>query len=206
VRRPGRIAFLLSGAGTTLANLLDRMDAGEVPGELAIVVSDRPDAKGLDVARGRGIEVAVVDRRAYADRAAFSQALESTLRTYGPDLVVLGGFLSVFHVPPDLKGRILNVHPSLLPDFGGEGFYGMRVHRAVLESGADVTGCTVHVVTDDVDHGPIVEQLEVPIAPDESAESLAEKVRQAERELYPRCIALFLEGRLHVEGDAVRRS
>jgi phosphoribosylglycinamide formyltransferase-1 len=200
-----RIAFLLSGHGSTLANLLERMEAGDVPGEVVVVLSDRAGAHGLEHARRRGIPVAVVERRAYPDRAAFSRALEGALRTHAPDLVVLGGFLSVFRVPADLQGRILNVHPSLLPAFGGEGFFGDRVHRAVLEAGASVTGCTVHVVTNDVDEGPIVEQVEVPVEANDTVDALAARVQAAERELYPRVIRDFVTGRLKVvKGRLVR--
>jgi formyltetrahydrofolate-dependent phosphoribosylglycinamide formyltransferase len=193
VSAPARIAFLLSGTGSTFQNLLERIDVGEVPAEVVVAVSDRPGAKGLEHARSRGIPVAVVDRRAHASVEAFSRALGEVLRSHAPDLVVLGGFLAVFRVPSDLRGRVLNVHPSLLPAFGGKGMYGERVHRAVLASGAKVTGCTVHVVTDEVDAGPILEQSEVPVMPGDGPDELAHRVQAAERELYPRAIRRFLE-------------
>jgi phosphoribosylglycinamide formyltransferase-1 len=202
----GRIAFLLSGTGSTLRNLLEAIDRGEVPGRVVVALSDRRDAKGLDHARSRGIPVVVVERRAYPGGDAFSKALEEALRPHAPDVVVLGGFLSLFRVPPDLAGRILNVHPSLLPAHGGKGFYGERVHRAVLEAGERVSGCTVHVVTDEVDGGPIVEQAKVEVRAGDTPHSLAERVQEAERRLYPKCIRAFLEGRVRVEGGRLRRS
>jgi phosphoribosylglycinamide formyltransferase-1 len=188
-----RLAFLLSGAGSTLRNLLERIDAGEVPADVVVVMSDRPGARGLEHARERGIPVAVVERRAHATSEAFSKALEDALRAHGPDVVVLGGFLSIFRVPSDLRGRILNVHPSLLPSFGGKGMHGDRVHEAVLAQGHRVTGCTVHVVTDEVDGGPILAQAEVPVLPGDTPVSLAARVQAAERDLYPRAIREFLE-------------
>ena len=206
MRSPGRIAFLLSGTGSTFKNLLDAIERGDVPGHVVVALSDRSDAKGLDHARSRGIPVVVVERKAYPQGDAFSRALEEALRPYAPDLVVLGGFLSVFRVPPDLAGRILNIHPSLLPLYGGKGFYGDKVHQAVLEAEEDVTGCTVHFVTDEVDGGPIVEQVRVPVREGDTAHTLAERVQAAERRLYPRAIRGFLEGRYRVENGRLRRS
>jgi phosphoribosylglycinamide formyltransferase 1 len=195
MKRKGRIAFFLSGRGSTLENLLARIDDGTVPGEIVLVLSDRPEAKGLDVARRRGIQVVVVDRRLLPDRAAFSREIEAALRPHGVDLVVLGGFLSIFRVPADLQGRILNVHPSLLPAFGGAGCWGERVQEAVLEAGVKVTGCTVHVVTDDVDAGPILDQVAVRVKEGDTPATLATRVQRAERKLYPKVIAAFLQQR-----------
>lgn len=200
---PGRIAFLLSGAGSTLVNLLAAIDREEVHGEVVLVVSDRPGAGGLDRARERGIAVRVVDRKAWRGRAAYSQALGHALTPCAPDLVVLGGFLTLFDVPPDLTGRVLNVHPSLLPAHGGKGFYGEHVHRAVLTAGDVVSGCSVHVVTDEVDGGPLVAQRPVAVLPDDTVESLAHRVQEAERVLYPQVIAAFLRGDWKLEAGKV---
>jgi formyltetrahydrofolate-dependent phosphoribosylglycinamide formyltransferase len=192
MRSRARIAFLLSGAGSTLANLLERIDAGDVPADVVFVLADRQDARGLDHARARNVPVAVVDRRAHATPEAFSRALEAAVRAHAPDLVVLGGFLSIFRIPPDLRGRVVNVHPSLLPAFGGKGMHGDRVHAAVLARGCRVTGCTVHVVTDEVDGGPILDQVAVPVLPGDTAATLAARVQAAERDLYPRAIREYL--------------
>lgn len=201
-----RLAFLLSGAGSTLVNLLAAIDRGEVPGDVVLVLSDRAKAGGLEHARARGIAVAVVDRRVWRGRKAFSAELEQSLRPHAPDLVVLGGFLTVFDVPPDLAGRVVNVHPSLLPSHGGKGMHGEHVHRAVLAAGDPESGCTVHVVTDEVDGGPIVAQARVPVERDDTVETLAHRVQAAERALYPRVIAAFLRGEWRVErGTVVRR-
>ena len=189
---PVRIAFLLSGSGTTLENLLRHIDMGTVPGRVVVVLSDRPGVRGLDRARARGIPAVVVERRAYHDAAAFDAAVEQALRPHAPDLVVMGGFLSLWRLPPDWRGRVLNVHPSLLPAFGGKGFYGERVHRAVLEYGAKVTGCTVHFVDDEYDHGPIILQRRVPVLPGDTADTLAARTITQEHILYPRAVAELL--------------
>jgi phosphoribosylglycinamide formyltransferase-1 len=197
---------LLSGAGSTLVNLLGAVERGQVPGEVVLVLSDRPGVGGLERARERAIPVAVVDRRAWRGRRAYSQALAQALLAAAPDLVVLGGFLTLFDVPPDLAGRVLNVHPSLLPAFGGKGFYGEHVHRAVIAAGAKESGCTVHVVTDEVDGGPIVAQARVPVLAGDDVDALAHRVQEAERRLYPEVIAGFLAGDWRLErGRIVRR-
>jgi phosphoribosylglycinamide formyltransferase-1 len=196
---PARIAFLLSGAGSTLVNLLERIDAGEVPGAVVLVVADRAEAGGLEHARARGIPVAVVDRRVWRGRKAYSAELGKALRACAPDLVVLGGFLTLFDVPHDLAGRVLNVHPSLLPAHGGKGMYGEHVHKAVIAAGDRESGCTVHVVTDEVDGGPIVAQARVRVKKGDTPEGLAHRVQAAERDLYPRVIAGFLRREWHLE-------
>jgi formyltetrahydrofolate-dependent phosphoribosylglycinamide formyltransferase len=199
-----RVAFLLSGSGTTLENLLRHAETGSVPVEVVVVVADRPGTKGIERARARGIATAVVERRAYREPAAFDAAMEAAIRPHAPDLVAMGGFLSLWRLPADYRGRAMNVHPALLPAFGGRGFYGDRVHRAVLEAGVKVTGCTVHFVDDEYDHGPIVAQAVVVVEENDTAESLAHRVQEAERQLYPACIRLFAEGRLQVDGRRVR--
>ena len=206
-RSIGRIAFLLSGSGTTFLNLLERIESGEVQGEVVVAIADRDGATGLDYARERGIPVAVVNRKAYPGLDVFSHALEEALRPYAPDLVVNGGFLSIYTVPADNLGHWVNVHPSLLPAFGGKGFYGERVHRAVLARGCRYSGCTVHFVTDEVDGGPIIEQAVVEVLPDDTVETLAARVQVAERELYPTVIQDLLLGRIRMrEGRVVRDS
>ena len=201
---PIRIAFLLSGSGTTLENLFRHVDMGVVKGSVVVVVSDKAGVLGLDRARARGVPAAVVERKAYRDVEAFSAAIEAAIRPHAPDLVVMGGFLSLWRVPSDWKGRVLNVHPSLIPAFCGKGFYGERVHRTVLEAGVKVTGCTVHFVDDEFDHGPIVAQAAVFVEDADTPETLAHRVQDAERRLYPACIRLFQEGRLAIDGRRVR--
>jgi phosphoribosylglycinamide formyltransferase 1 len=199
---PSRVVFLLSGSGTTLENLLERIDAGEVPATVVAVVSDRPSAGGLERARRRGIAAAAVPWR--GDQAAFDAAMEAAVSPHRPDVVVMGGFLRLWRLPRSLHGRALNVHPSLLPSFGGKGLYGERVHQAVLDAGAKVSGCTVHLVDDEYDRGPIVAQEVVAVLDDDTAATLGQRVQAAERALFPKCVRWFLEGRLQVEGRRVR--
>jgi phosphoribosylglycinamide formyltransferase 1 len=198
---PLRVVFLLSGSGTTLENLLERIEAGDVPARVVAVVSDRAGAPGLERARRRGIPATAVRHPGSQD--AFDAAMEAAVLPHAPDLVAMGGFLRLWRLPSSLRGRVLNVHPSLLPAFGGRGLYCDRIHRAVIASGAKVSGCTVHLVDDEYDHGPIVAQATVEVRDDDTPESLAHRVQEAERALYPRCVRWFAEGRLRVEGSRV---
>lgn len=202
----GRVAFLLSGSGSTLANLLAEMQAGRVPGEVVVVLADREGIQGIEIAREHGIEVCLLPRRKHKGRAAYGQALGAALQPYAPDLVVNGGFLTVYDIPPALAGRILNVHPALLPSFGGRGCYGSHVHRMVLESGCRVSGCTVHFVTAEVDAGPIVGQTAVPVEWNDTVETLSARVQDAERRLYPTCIRDILSGALVLKDGRVVRT
>lgn len=202
----GRIAFLLSGSGSTLRNLLAEIEAGHVAGEVVVVVSDRPDVGGLDIAREHGIDAHVVSRKEHKGFAVYGGALETVLAPYRPDLLVSGGFLTLFAVPEAYEGRMLNVHPSLLPAFGGKGCWGHYVHEQVLAAGVRYSGCTVHFVTNVVDGGPIVDQAVVEVRDDDTPESLAARVQAAERDLYPRCIAGVLDGSLRLVAGRVRRT
>lgn len=201
---PVRLAVLISGSGRTLQNLHDRIRAGTLLARIEVVVSSRPDVLGVERARNLGVPVVVVDRREYADVEGFSRAVWSALEPHRPDLVVLAGFLCYLPIPPAYRERVLNIHPALLPEFGGKGYYGERVHRAVLRAGAKESGCTVHLVDDVYDHGPIVLQRRVPVLAGDTPESLAERVFAAECIAYPEAIALFAAGRVHLEGGQVR--
>jgi phosphoribosylglycinamide formyltransferase 1 len=191
-----RLGVLLSGAGRTLENLLERIEAGSLSAEVAIVVSTNPSAAGLERARRRGVSTAVEIR---------SAAIFDRLEAAGVDLVCLAGFLRVIEIPGAYAGRVMNIHPSLLPAFGGREMYGMRVHEAVLASGARFSGCTVHYVTEEVDGGPIIVQRAVGIRDDDTPETLAARVFEEEKIAYPEAIDLHLAGRLVVEGKRVRR-
>lgn len=188
-RPPLRLAVLISGSGTTLANLLDRMGDGRLRGvEIRLVVSSRRGVPGVGVAQRAGLPVEIVRKRDYPDEAAFSDALTAVIDRADVELVVMGGFLCLWRFPPRYEGRVLNVHPALLPRFGGQGMYGRRVHEAVLAAGERESGCTVHLADQQYDHGPIVAQQRVPVRPDDTAETLAQRVMAAERELYPAVI------------------
>ncbi|MEN8161805.1 MAG: phosphoribosylglycinamide formyltransferase [Myxococcota bacterium] len=203
---PLRIAVLLSGEGTSLENLLERIEAGEVPGRVVVVVSSKTDAGGLARARRRGIPAVAVARKAHRDVKAFNDALHAALEPHDPDLVLCLGFLSPFELRGRYEGRALNVHPALIPAFSGQGYYGQRVHRAVLEAGVKLTGATVHFVDEEYDHGPIVLQRAVPVEDDDTPETLAARVQAVERQLVPEAVRLYAAGRLTLEGRRVRIS
>lgn len=198
------LAVLLSGSGTTLQNLIDRIDAGELDARVAAVIASRADAYGLVRAQNHGIATAVIARKDYKDADAFSADIWAEIRKHGVGLVVLAGFMSLLRVPEDFHNRIMNIHPALIPSFCGKGMYGRHVHEAVLAYGARVSGATVHFVDEHYDHGPIILQESVPVLDDDTPDALAERVQAKERELYPKAIGLFAAGRLRVEGRRVR--
>ena len=199
-----RIAVLLSGTGRSLENLQQEITAGRLHADIAVVVSSKPEAYGLVRAKAHGLDAVAVSRREHADLEAFNAAINAVLAPYGVDLVVLAGFLSLYQPLPALAGRVMNIHPALLPAFGGKGFYGDRVHQAVLDSGVKVGGCTVHFADPQYDHGPIILQTAVPVLDDDTVPSLAARVFAAECEAYPRAIQLFADDRLRLEGRRVR--
>jgi phosphoribosylglycinamide formyltransferase 1 len=184
-----RLGVLISGGGTTLENLIAHLRDGRLRGvEIGLVISSRSAVRGVEIARDAGLPLEVVRRRDYRDVVAFSAALAAALDRAGVDLVLMAGFLCFWRLPSHYAGRVLNIHPALLPHFGGRGFFGRRVHEAVLAAGARESGCTVHLVDNEYDHGPIVAQVCVPVYPDDTPAALAERVGQAERELYPRVV------------------
>jgi phosphoribosylglycinamide formyltransferase 1 len=201
---PVRLAVLLSGSGTTLQNLIDRIADGRLPATIVAVIASRPDAGALERARAAGIPAAVVARKQFTDVDHFNDALHAELERHDFDLIVLAGFLSPFQLRGRYAGRVLNIHPALIPAFCGKGFYGEKVHRAVLDSGVKVSGCTVHFADDQYDHGPIVLQGTVPVLDDDTPETLAARVHAVENELYPEAIRLWAEGRLQIVGRRVR--
>ncbi len=201
---PIRLAVLLSGSGRTLQNFIDRSAAGTLKARVVKVISSRRDAYGLVRAEKAGIPTVIVRRRDLPSMEAFSQAITRELDDCQPDLVALAGFMCLYKVPDRYANRIMNIHPALLPSFGGKGFYGERVHEAVLGHGCKVTGCTVHFVDNVYDHGPIILQRTVGVAEDDDAHSLAQRVFEQELEAYPMAVNLYSEGRVMVEGRRVR--
>ena len=199
-----RLVVLLSGEGTSLENLFERSERGELPAEVALVVSSREKAGGLARAERRGVPAVAVPRRKYPDVVAFNDALHAVLADHEIDLVALLGFLSPFETRGRFDGRALNVHPALIPAFCGKGYYGRRVHEEVLAAGVKVSGATVHFVDAEYDHGPIILQEAVPVRDDDTPETLAARVQEVERRLVPEAIALFAQGRLRIEGRRVR--
>jgi formyltetrahydrofolate-dependent phosphoribosylglycinamide formyltransferase len=199
-----RLAVFLSGNGTTLQNLLDRIADGRLQAQIVLVASNNADAYGLVRAENVDIPTAVVDRKTFPSREDFSRNLFDLCRQHRVELVCLAGFLQLIQIPEDFQGRVMNIHPALIPAFCGKGYYGHYVHEAALAYGVKITGCTVHFCDNQYDHGPIILQRTVPIFDDDTADSLAARVFEQECETYPDAIRLFAEGRLRIEGRRVR--
>jgi formyltetrahydrofolate-dependent phosphoribosylglycinamide formyltransferase len=184
---------LLSGTGRTLENLLSTIERGELNARVTIVISSAIGVRGIEIAEGAGIPTAVFTRRAYPDLASFSDAVYDAIAPHQPDLIVCAGFLRQLEIRPEYEGRILNIHPGLLPEGpSGKGMYGAHVHRAVLASGARESGATVHVVDRDYDTGPVVKREVVPVFAEDSVESLTARVFEAECRLYPAAIGEYV--------------
>ena len=183
------LAVLISGSGTTLQNLIDLIEAGRLPAKIAGVISSKAEVEGLGRARRHGLAGVVIEWRQYRpDADSFRAEITRQLDAWRPDLVVMAGFIHYYAVPETWANRVINVHPALLPKFGGAGMYGIRVHEAVLKAGETISGCTVHYVDREYDHGPVILQRTVAIAHGESPESLMRKVQAEERIALPEVI------------------
>lgn len=200
--RPVRLGILISGGGTTLVNLLREIGTGGLSAEIGIVIADRLCA-GIDRARAAELNCEFIPRKSFDSIDAFSATVFTALRAAGVDLVILGGFLSRVVIPDDFANRVMNIHPALIPAFSGQGMHGRRVHAAVLERGCTVSGCTVHFCDNEYDHGPIILQSCVPVADDDTPETLAARVFEAECSSYPEAIRRYAAGRLRVVGNRV---
>ena len=199
-----RIVVLLSGRGSNLQAIAARCAAEAWPARIAAVISHRPDAAGLRWAQEHGIATAVVDHRDHPgpDRSAFDAELARQIDRHMPDLLLLAGFMRVLGAAfvQGYAGRMLNIHPSLLPAFAG-----LHTHRRAIAEGFKLAGATVHFVTPELDHGPIVAQAVVPLLPDDDEDSLAARVLAAEHRLYPLAVGWFVRGRLQIDGGRVRQ-
>lgn len=179
------IAVLISGGGTTLKNLIDRQKAGELSVDFRLVISSRKEAKGLQFAHQDGIPSEVLRRKDFSDGESHSEKIFEAIRTSGAQLVVMGGYLEHLLIPEDFANRVINIHPSLIPAFCGQGMYGLRVHQAAIDFGVKITGCTVHFVDNQYDHGPILYQASCPVLHSDTSESLQQRVFELEREALP---------------------
>ncbi|WP_347274692.1 phosphoribosylglycinamide formyltransferase [Candidatus Kuenenia sp.] len=197
------IAVLISGNGKTLQNFIDCIKSGSLPAKIQIVISSNPDAKGLERAKINGIPTAVVSRSSYKDVDSFSEAITKKLKEYPVELITLAGFMHLYKIPDTYSGRVMNVHPGLIPAFCGHGYYGHKVHEAVIRYGAKVSGCTVHFADNVYDNGPIIIQRTTPVFVDDTPDTLAERVFKEECTAYPEAIRLFAEGRLKREGRRI---
>lgn len=199
-----KLAVCLSGGGTTLTNLVRAIQSGELNAEITNVIATSGTCGGIQRASSAEIPVTVVDRRDFDSDESFSNAVISA--TGDVDLIVLAGFLRRLIVPKAWSRRVLNIHPSLIPSFCGKGYYGHHVHEAAIDRGVRVSGCTVHFVDNEYDHGPIIAQRCVPVLSDDTAETLAARVFEQECQLYPEAIQLVTSGRLSIDGRRVLRT
>ncbi len=195
--------MLISGGGTTLQNLLDRRAAGELNIDFRLLISSNAKSQGLQIAAAAGVPTRVIERGDFDSADAYSEAMFGPIRAASAELVVMGGFLKLLPIPNDYENRVINIHPALIPSFCGAGYYKERVHQAVLEHGVKITGCTVHFVDNQYDHGPIILQKAVAVEEGDTVASLQKRVFAAECEALPEAIRLFHAGRLRVEDRRV---
>lgn len=193
-----KISVLISGGGTTLKNLIQWSSHGKLDVGIAQVLSSNPAAGGLEFAAEANIPSNVIGHQEFDGIESFSAAVFDSIRESNSDLVVMGGFLRRLKIPTDFENRVINIHPSLIPSFCGKGHYGIRVHQGVIEYGCKISGCTVHFVDDQYDHGPIIAQTTVPVLNDDTPEVLARRVFKKECELYPEVINSIAAGKVTV--------
>lgn len=200
-----RLAVFASGGGTNFQAILDAIDAGDLPAEIACCISNIPDAGALTRAERHDVSTAVVPPSSFDTPAPFGRALLDVLSEHEATFVALAGYMQ--KIPPNVvdafRGRMTNVHPALLPAFGGQGMYGMHVHRAVLDYGVHWSGATIHLVDEEYDHGPIVLQEPVPVYADDTPPDLADRIRRVEHRLYPEALRLFAENRVQRDGRSI---
>lgn len=201
---PIKLAVLLSGTGRTLQNLIDRIAAGQLNAQIALVIGSRPGLVGLQRAADAKLMNFIADRRDFATAEEHSKQIFSLCDDANVDLVCLAGWLCLLHVPEKYAGRVMNIHPALLPAFGGKGMYGRRVHQAVLDYGCKVSGCTVHFVDAAYDNGPVILQRTCEVLDNDTDDTLSHRVFEQETIAYPQAIQLFAQGRLKLTGRHVR--
>jgi len=196
------IAVFASGRGSNFQAILDAIRNGTLPARVCLLLSNSAQAGALDIARSQNIAIAHITRKHYDSDEAFADAMVRTLSEHNVEFITLAGYMKL--VPPSVvhqfRNRIANIHPALLPSFGGKGMYGHHVHEAVLAAGAKLSGATVHIVDAEYDRGPIVAQQAVPVLPDDTPDSLAARVLKVEHTLYPHTLAAFAEDRVRIDG------
>ena len=202
--KPIRLGVLISGSGTTLMNILKHIKHGMLNAEVDIVISSRTTVTGVEKAKNAGLDVKIVRTKDYSDIDEFSKRIEAEIIAAKVDLVIQGGWLCLWKIPPRYEHRVMNIHPALLPSFGGKGMWGHHVHEAVLKAGCKVSGCTVHFCTNEYDKGPIIVQRTCDVENDDTPDTLAARVFEQECIAYPQAIQLFAEGRLFVENSTTK--
>lgn len=205
-KKPIRLGVLISGGGTTLVNILEHIKQGRLNAEVALVISSRSKVAGVEKAKSTGLKVKVIRKKDYPEIDEFSGRLEEELSAAKVDLVIQAGWLCLWKIPPRYTNCVMNIHPALLPSFGGEGMWGHHVHEAVLSAGVKISGCTVHFCTNEYDEGPVIVQRICPVKEDDTADTLAARVFEQECIAYPQAIKLFAEGKLLVANGKVRVS
>jgi formyltetrahydrofolate-dependent phosphoribosylglycinamide formyltransferase len=199
-----RLGVLISGGGTTLMNILEYINKGRLNAEVALVISSRSTVAGVERAKAAGLDVKIIRKKDFTDIDAFSKRIEEELVAANVELVVQGGWLCLWKIPARYENRVMNIHPALLPSFGGEGMWGHHVHEAVLAAGCKISGCTVHFCTNEYDKGPIIVQRSCPVKDNDSPEAIAARVFEQECIAYPQAIKLFAEGKLLIQNGRVR--
>jgi len=202
--KPIRLGVLISGGGSTMENIQKEIKAGNLNAQIAVVISSRSKVKGVELTEQLGLKLEVVRKKDFPDIQLFSKRLEEVLNHVDVDLVIQAGWLCLWKIPKKYENKVMNIHPALLPSFGGEGMWGHNVHKAVLEKGCKVSGCTVHFCTDEYDKGAIVVQRCCPVKTDDNTDSLAERVFEQECIAYPQAIGLFAAGKLVIENGTVK--
>ncbi len=201
---PIRLGALISGGGTTLMNILKYIKTGQLNAEIAVVISSRSSVAGVEKAKAAGLNVKIIQKKDYPDIDEFSKRIEEELVAANVDLVIQGGWLCIWKIPQRYVNCVINIHPALLPRFGGKGMWGHHVHEAVLAAGCKISGCTVHFCTNEYDKGPIIVQRCCQVKDDDTPETLAARVFQQECIAYPQAIKLFAEGKLLVQDGKVK--
>ncbi|MBN1973026.1 MAG: phosphoribosylglycinamide formyltransferase [Sedimentisphaerales bacterium] len=202
--KPVRLGVLLSGGGRTLLNILEEIKKGRLNAQVAVVISSLSTVAGVERAKNAGLDVKVIRRKDYPDIDEFSAIIQKELTAANVDLVIQAGWLCLWKIPAKYENRVMNIHPALLPSFGGQGMWGHYVHEAVLKKGCKVSGCTVHFCTNEYDKGPIIVQMTCPAYDTDTPDTLAARVFEQECIAYPEAIRLFIEQKLHVQNGIVK--
>ncbi|TFG50268.1 MAG: phosphoribosylglycinamide formyltransferase [Candidatus Brocadiia bacterium] len=202
--RPIRLGVLISGGGTTMINISEHIKQGKLNAEISIVISSRSETAGVDRAKEAGLTVEVIRKKDYPDIMDFSKKIEEALAGSNVDLVIQAGWLCLWNIPAIYENRVMNIHPALLPSFGGQGMWGHHVHEAAIKTGVKITGCTVHFCTNEYDKGPIIIQRCCPVKEYDTPDTLGARVFEQECIAYPEAINLFAQGRITVEGSRTR--
>jgi len=203
-QKPIRLGVLISGGGTTLINILEHIKQGRLNAEVALVISSRSTAAGVERAKNAGLDVKIIRKKDYTGVDEFSKRIEQELVAANVDLVIQGGWLCLWKIPDRYENRVMNIHPALLPSFGGKGMWGHHVHEAVLKAGCKISGCTVHFCTNEYDKGPIIVQRACQVKGGDTPETLAARVFEQECIAYPQAIKLFAGGKMLVQNGVVK--